>query len=133
MVAVAGTKALPKALPEAPDPVFQSLLERRGANPAVPFDRSTLPAVMIAKKSAQRAASAKSAQRAASLQRTAPLVVQTDTAHRGLSPELGPGACRLAVVGAMLEKKRWRAQASHTPDDDEHALGRFWNRSGKQI
>jgi hypothetical protein len=133
MVAVAGTKALPKALPEAPDPVFQSLLERRGANPAVPFDRSTLPAVMIAKKSAQRAASAKSAQRAASLQRTAPLVVQTDTAHRGLSPALGPGACRLAVVGAMLEKKRWRAQASHTPDDDEHALGRFWNRSGKQI
>ena len=132
-MAVAGTKALPKALPEAPDPVFQSLLERRAASPAVPCDRSTLPAVMIAKKSAQRAASAKSAQRAASLQRTAPLVVQTDTAHRGLSPALGPGACRLAVVGAMLEKKRWRAQASHTPDDDEHALGRFWNRSGKQI
>jgi hypothetical protein len=129
VVAVAGTKALP----EAPDPVFQSLLERRGPSPAVPCDRSTLTAVMIAKKSAQRAASAKSAQRAASLQRNVPLGVQTYTAHRGPSSELGPGACRLAVVGAMLEKKRWKAQTSHTPDDDEHALGRFWNRSGKQI
>ena len=132
-MAVAGTKALPKALPEAPDPVFQSLLERRAASPAVPCDRSTLPAVMIAKKSAQRAASARAAQRAASLQRYTPLGEQTDTAHRGLSPGLGPGPCRLAVVGAMLEKKRWKAQASHTPDEDEHALGRFWNRSGKQI
>lgn len=125
MLAVAGTKALP----EAPDPVFQSLLERRAAIPAVPCDRSTLPAVMIAKKSAQRAASGKSAQRAASLKRNAPRGVQTDTAHRCLSARAG----RLAVVGAMLEKERWKAQASHTPNDDEHALGRFWNRSGKQI
>lgn len=119
LFSVAGTKSLP----DAPDPVFKSMLEKRTMGP-VPRDRRALTAVLLAEQAQKRA-----------LQRrvTQGQTTASHTARRGLSP----GTSRLAVVGA-LEKKRWNGTQSLTPGThggdhvDKNALGRFWDRKSKE-
>ena len=113
------------SLPEAPDPVFQSMLEKRRTSLSpMPRDRRALTAVLLAEQAQKRA-----------LQRRAPQgqTVRAARSDRGLSP----GTSRLAVVGA-LKKRRWdnaltSISGTHSVHRvDKRALGRFWDRSSKE-